>query len=52
MGQTGNVEDLPGINHEYVEAIQKLVDPQKIAQKHFHVVVDAANSVGGLTAPP
>ena len=25
---------------------------KKIAEKHFHVVVDAANSVGGLTAPP
>ena len=48
----GMLQDLPGINDEYVQAIEKLVDPQKIAQKHFHVVVDAANSVGGLTAPP
>jgi phosphomannomutase/phosphoglucomutase len=48
----GKPQELPGINDEYVQAIKKLVDPQKLAQKHFHVVVDAANSVGGLTAPP
>jgi phosphomannomutase/phosphoglucomutase len=47
----GTSQELPGINDEYVQAIKKHVDPQKIAQKHFHVVVDAANSVGGLTAP-
>jgi phosphomannomutase/phosphoglucomutase len=48
----GALQELPGINDEYVQAIKNHVDPQKIAQKHFHVVVDAANSVGGLTAPP
>ena len=47
----GTVQDMPGINDEYVQAIKKHVNPQKIAQKHFHVVVDAANSVGGLTGP-
>ena len=47
----GTLQELPGINDEYVQAIKNHVDPQKIAQKHFHVVVDAANSVGGLTAP-
>ncbi len=47
----GTVQDLPGINDEYVQAIKKQVNLQKIAQKHFHVVVDAANSVGGLTGP-
>ena len=47
----GTVQDLPGINDEYLEAIKKHVNLQKIAQKHFHVVVDAANSVGGLTGP-
>ncbi|MGA3289709.1 MAG: phosphoglucosamine mutase [Candidatus Bathyarchaeia archaeon] len=47
----GTLQELPGINDEYVQAIKKHVDPQKIAEKHFHVVVDAANSVGGLTAP-
>ena len=47
----GTVRELPGINDEYVEAIKKHVNVSNIAQKHFHVVVDAANSVGGLTAP-
>ncbi|MGD0202365.1 MAG: phosphoglucosamine mutase [Candidatus Bathyarchaeia archaeon] len=47
----GTLQELPGINDEYVQAIKKHVDPQKIAEKHFHVMVDAANSVGGLTAP-
>ena len=47
----GTVQDMPGINDEYVQAIKKHVNPQRIAQKHFHVVVDAANSVGGLTGP-
>ena len=48
----GTSQELPGINDEYVQAIKNHVDPQKIAEKHFHVVVDGANSVGGLTAPP
>jgi len=48
----GAPQELPGINDEYIQAIKKHVNPQKLAQKHFHVVVDAANSVGGLTAPP
>ena len=48
----GMKRELPGINDEYVQAIKKHVNPKKIAEKHFHVVVDAANSVGGLTAPP
>lgn len=48
----GEVHDLPGVNDEYIAAIKKQVDIEKIAKKHFHVVIDAANSVGGLTAPP
>ncbi len=47
----GVVRELPGINEEYVEAIKKHVNPTKIAQQHYHVVVDAANSVGGLACP-
>ena len=47
----GATHELPGINDEYVEAIKKHVNQTKIAGKHFHVVIDAANSVGGLTAP-
>jgi phosphomannomutase/phosphoglucomutase len=49
--QLGNTFDLNGINDEYVEAILKHVDVAKIAAKSFHVIVDAANSVGGLTTP-
>ncbi len=48
----GNKRELPNINDEYREAIKKHVDPTKIAAKHFHVVVDAANSVGGIALPP
>ena len=48
----GTLRELPGINDEYIQAIEKQVNPAKIAERHFHVVVDAANSVGGLTAPP
>ncbi len=48
----GVKHELPGINEEYAEAIKKHVDATKIASKHFHVVVDAANSVGGLACPP
>ena len=47
----GTVQDQPGINDEYVQAIKSHVNPKKIAQKRFHVVVDPANSVGGLTGP-
>jgi phosphomannomutase / phosphoglucomutase len=48
----GAKRDLPGINDEYADAIKKHVNPTKIAEKHFHVVVDAANSVGGIACPP
>ena len=48
----GTFRELPGINDEYIRAIEKQVNLSKIAERHFHVVVDAANSVGGLTAPP
>jgi phosphomannomutase/phosphoglucomutase len=48
----GATTELPGVNDEYVKAIQTHVNVAQIAKKHFHVVVDAANSVGGLTAPP
>jgi len=47
----GATRELSGIDEEYVEAIKKHVNIAKIAEKHYHVVVDAANSVGGLTAP-
>jgi phosphomannomutase/phosphoglucomutase len=47
----GTTHELLGVNDEYIEAIKKHVNIAKIAEKHYHVVVDAANSVGGLTAP-
>ncbi len=49
--ELGEKRELQGINDEYIAAIKKHVNTAKIAEKHFHVVVDAANSVGGLTAP-
>ncbi len=47
----GAKRELPDINDEYKDAIKKHVDTEKIATKHFHVVVDAANSVGGIALP-
>lgn len=47
----GKNHGLPRVNDEYVEAIKRHVNISKIAEKHYHVVVDAANSVGGLTGP-
>jgi phosphomannomutase/phosphoglucomutase len=43
--------ELSGIIEEYVHAITEHVNVPKIIDKHFHVVVDAANSVGSLVAP-
>ncbi|KON34407.1 MAG: hypothetical protein AC479_00705 [miscellaneous Crenarchaeota group-6 archaeon AD8-1] len=40
-----------GINREYIEAIKNHVNQKLIINKKFHVVVDAGNSVGGLTTP-
>jgi phosphomannomutase/phosphoglucomutase len=47
----GETNEIVGIVDEYIEAIKKHVDAAKITQKHYHIVVDAANSVGNLTAP-
>ncbi len=49
--ELGSTSELSGVNERYIEAIKKQVDVPRIEQKHFHVVVDAANSVGSLTAP-
>jgi len=49
--ELGAKHDLSGVNAEYIEAIKKHVDTAKITKKHYHVVVDAANSVGALAAP-
>ena len=47
----GTKHESSDVNDEYIEAIKKHVDTTKIAKKQYHVVVDAANSVGALTAP-
>jgi len=47
----GMHRELTGVNEEYGEAIKKHVSKARISSKHFHVVVDGANSVGGLAAP-
>jgi phosphomannomutase/phosphoglucomutase len=39
------------VNDEYVEAIKKHLNISEIADKHYHVVVDAANSVGSIATP-
>jgi phosphomannomutase/phosphoglucomutase len=50
--QLGEKRELPRINDEYKDAIKKHVDAKAIAAKKFHVVADAANSVGGIALPP
>ncbi|MDR2699340.1 MAG: phosphoglucosamine mutase [Nitrososphaerota archaeon] len=47
----GEIKKLSGINDEYISAIKTHVNVEKISEKHFHIVVDTANSVGGLTTP-
>jgi phosphomannomutase/phosphoglucomutase len=47
----GTMWDLPRVIEEYVEAIKTHVNVPRIARKGYSVVVDAANSVGGLAAP-
>ena len=47
----GAKHELAVVNDEYVEAVKKHVNVPEIAEKKYHVVVDAANSVGGLATP-
>jgi len=48
----GTTRDLPeGMIDDYIEAIKTHVNTARIAKKNYHVVVDAANSVGSLAAP-
>ena len=49
--QIGQTAVLPSIIDEYVEAIKTHVNLQAIRKKQYHIVVDSANSVGGLVAP-
>lgn len=43
--------EILGVIEEYIFAIETHVDLKTIRKKHFHVVIDAANSVGALAAP-
>jgi phosphomannomutase/phosphoglucomutase len=47
----GAKHELAVVNVEYIEAVKKHVNIPKIAEKKYHVVMDAANSVGGLATP-
>lgn len=47
----GGVEPLTGVIDDYVDAIKKHVNASQIADRNFHVIVDAANSVAALTVP-
>jgi phosphomannomutase/phosphoglucomutase len=47
----GSMQDLQGVVDEYVEAIKTHVNVPRIARRKYSVVIDAANSVGGLAAP-
>lgn len=49
--EIGTIADVVGVIDDYVEAIKTHVNVAGIARKGYHVVVDAANSVGGLAAP-
>jgi phosphomannomutase/phosphoglucomutase len=49
--EMGPKNALMGVVEDYVEAIKRHVDKARIAQRHFRVVVDGANSVGNMSAP-
>jgi phosphomannomutase/phosphoglucomutase len=47
----GKTKPIQGIIGEYVEAIKGHIDVGKVMEKHYHVVIDAANSVAALAIP-
>ncbi len=47
----GETRELLGVIDEYIEAVKKHVNTKTIVKKHYHVVIDGANSVGSLTSP-
>lgn len=49
--KVGHVYVLPNVLDEYKDAIKKHVNTVAIEKKHYHVVLDAANGVGGLVTP-
>ena len=42
---------MPSVLEEYKEAVKRHVNVSAIGKKSYHIVVDAANGVGGLAAP-
>ena len=47
----GSIETLHGIIDNYIEAVKTHIDAQAITKKNYHIVIDAANSVGNLAIP-
>jgi phosphomannomutase/phosphoglucomutase len=47
----GVKHELTQVNEEYIEAIKKHVNIPRIIERKYHVLIDAANSVGGLATP-
>jgi len=47
----GKIATFLGVIDAYKEAVKGLVDVESIRKKHFKVVVDPVNSVGGLVTP-
>ena len=47
----GNLCNFHGLIDSYIEAIKTHVNASKITEKGYHIVVDAANSVGNLAVP-
>lgn len=50
-GELGAVSGLSGVIGAYEEAVKSHVDNVAIEKRHFKVVVDPVNSVGGLVTP-
>jgi len=47
----GTTRELLGIIDEYINAIKKHVNIKAITRRHYHILIDGANSVGSLTGP-
>jgi phosphomannomutase/phosphoglucomutase len=47
----GTTHELPGVIDEYVDGVKKNVNVKAIIRKHYHILIDGANSVGSLTGP-
>jgi len=47
----GATRELQGVIEDYIGAIKKHVNIDEIAENHYHIVIDTANSVGTLAIP-